>query len=234
IRRIESELSFVQVKASMSTRARMQQVKNEICANRRQIAYSRLEAVAGAENPYSLIQIFGRGHLIVKAGAAMYVTHCSPVDVLPRTGTNCTEEIPVRWNNTDLYVDPISFVIQSAGTISRCNDIAPSRFQIAGRWYCMFPEMRECGAPEELPVQAVKIDEGKTTGLGLGRSIYTEDQIQAFVDFQDAHQVRRAYLAETAEIAYAGRGPNGEWGHGLGGLASASVVSLVGSHLIPL
>ncbi|OBQ34435.1 MAG: hypothetical protein AN484_26670, partial [Aphanizomenon flos-aquae WA102] len=127
-----------------------------------------------------------------------------------------------------------NFVIQTAGTISRCNDIAPSRFQIAGRWYCMFPEMRECGAPEELPVQAVKIDEGKTTGLGLGRSIYTQDQIQAFVDFQDAHQVRRAYLAETAEIAYAGRGPNGEWGHGLGGLASASVVSLVGSHLIPL
>ncbi|OBQ34060.1 MAG: hypothetical protein AN484_26885, partial [Aphanizomenon flos-aquae WA102] len=63
---------------------------------------------------------------------------------------------------------------------------------------------------------------------------YTQDQIQAFVDFQDAHQVRRAYLAETAEIAYAGRGPNGEWGHGLGGLASAAVVSLVGSNLIPL
>ena len=61
---------------------------------------------------------------------------------------------------------------------------------------CVDIRVRECGAPEELPVQAVKIDEGKTTGPGLGRSIYTEDQIQAFVDFQDvASRVLREHGA---------------------------------------
>jgi hypothetical protein len=41
-------------------------------------AHTRLEAIAGADNPYSLIIIFGRGHLAIKAGGA--VCH----KVLPR------------------------------------------------------------------------------------------------------------------------------------------------------
>jgi hypothetical protein len=39
-----------------------------ICENRWDIARTRLEAIAGADNPYSLISIFGRGHLDIKAG----------------------------------------------------------------------------------------------------------------------------------------------------------------------
>ncbi|OBQ32271.1 MAG: hypothetical protein AN484_28100, partial [Aphanizomenon flos-aquae WA102] len=118
--------------------------------------------------------------------------------------------------------------------VTHCNDVAPPRWQIAGRWFCSYPELRDCSTPEELPVQAVKIEEGKITGQGLGRSIYSTKQVEEFLKFQDSHQVRRAYLAETAEIAYANRGPNGEWGLGLGDLASATVVSLVGMSLIPL
>jgi hypothetical protein len=46
--------------------------------NRREIAHTRLEAVAGADNSYSLIAIFRRGHLAIKAGATMDVTRCTP------------------------------------------------------------------------------------------------------------------------------------------------------------
>jgi hypothetical protein len=58
ITRLESELSFLQVKATMTLQERIRQVKGDICENRRQIAQLRLESIAGAENPYSLIQIF--------------------------------------------------------------------------------------------------------------------------------------------------------------------------------
>jgi hypothetical protein len=56
--RLESELSFLQVKATMTLQERIRQVKAEICENRRQIAHVRLESIAGAENPYSLMQVF--------------------------------------------------------------------------------------------------------------------------------------------------------------------------------
>ncbi len=68
ITRLESELSFLQVKATMMLQERIRQVKGNICKNRRQIAQLRLESIAGAENPYSLIQIFGRGHQVTRNG----------------------------------------------------------------------------------------------------------------------------------------------------------------------
>ncbi len=80
--RLESGMLFMQVRASMSMKEKLRQVRGAICVNRREIAHTRLEAIAGADNPYSLITIFGRGHLAIKAGGAVYVTRCSPVEAV--------------------------------------------------------------------------------------------------------------------------------------------------------
>jgi hypothetical protein len=104
--RLESGMSFMQVRASMSMKEKLRQVRGAICENRQDIARTRLEAIAGADNPYSLISIFGRGHLAIKAGGAVYVTRCSPVEVVPRTHPNCTEEIPVAINGTGCLPGP--------------------------------------------------------------------------------------------------------------------------------
>jgi hypothetical protein len=69
---------------------KLQQVRGAICMNRRQIAHTRLEAISGADNPYSLITIFGSGHLAIKASGAVYMTRCSPVEVVPCSHGNCT------------------------------------------------------------------------------------------------------------------------------------------------
>ncbi len=58
------------------------------------------------------------------------------MEVLPRSHKNCTEEIPVNVNGTDAFVDPISYVIKSAGSPIHCNDVAPSRYKVGGKWYC--------------------------------------------------------------------------------------------------
>ncbi len=90
---LESGMSFLQVRASMSMKEKLRQVRSAIYVHRREIAHTRLEAIAGADNPYSLITIFGPGHLGIKAGGAVYVTRCALVEVLPRSHKNCTEEI---------------------------------------------------------------------------------------------------------------------------------------------
>jgi hypothetical protein len=66
--RLESGMSFMQVRASLSMKEKLRQVRGAICVNQREIAHTRLEAIARADNPYSLITIFGRGHLAIKAG----------------------------------------------------------------------------------------------------------------------------------------------------------------------
>jgi hypothetical protein len=70
--RIESELSFLHVKTTLSQRDKLRQVKLAICETRRQVASTRLESIAGTENPYFLMEVFGRGHLATKSGATVY------------------------------------------------------------------------------------------------------------------------------------------------------------------
>jgi hypothetical protein len=79
ITRLESGMSFLQVRASMSMMEKLRQVRGAICVNRREIAHTRLEAIAGADNPYSLITIFGRGHLAIKAGGGQYMSQGAPL-----------------------------------------------------------------------------------------------------------------------------------------------------------
>jgi hypothetical protein len=145
--RLESGMSFMQVRASMSMKEKLRQVRGAICVNRREIAHTRLEAIAGADNPYSLITIFGRGHLATKVGGTVYVTRFLPAEVLPRSHKNCTEEVPVTVNGTDAFVDPISFVISSAGSPIHCNDVAAPRYKVGGKWYCRYPVLKECHDP---------------------------------------------------------------------------------------
>jgi hypothetical protein len=178
VTRLESEVSFLQVKATMSLKERIRQVKAEICDNRRQIAHVRLESLAGAENPYSLMQVFGRGHQITRNGATVYVTKCQAVEVVPRQHTECTNEIPVTFNDTEVFVDPISLVIKTAPV--RCNDIAPPRRKLGGKWYCSFPALRDCAEPAQLPVDPVKISDVNVLDLGLGRSIYSKVDYHTF------------------------------------------------------
>jgi hypothetical protein len=65
--RLQSQLSFLHVKSSISQKDKLRQVRLAICETRRQVAATRLESIAGFDNPYLLIQIFSRGHLASKA-----------------------------------------------------------------------------------------------------------------------------------------------------------------------
>jgi hypothetical protein len=109
----------------MGLHKKIRQVILEICQNRRETAQVRLETIAGVDDPYSLLQVFSRGYVITQSWAVSYVTRCNPMEVLPGVSLNCTEKIPVTWNNTSLFIEPISYKIKSAASPTSCNDITP-------------------------------------------------------------------------------------------------------------
>jgi hypothetical protein len=129
-------------------------------------------------------------------------------------------------------VDPISYVIKSAG--SPIHDVAPPRYKVGGKWFCSYPQLKECHDPAMLPVDEVRIDLVTVNNISLGKSIYTREQLEEFARFQDSQGTRKAYLAETAEMAYIGRNEKGEWGLGLGSAAQVSLIDLVGVNFFPL
>jgi hypothetical protein len=117
------------------------------------------------------MHVFGRGHQVTRNRVAVYVTRCQVTEVTPRTLTNCTNEIPAELNGTHVFVGPICFVIKAAAAPVRCNDIAPQRWRLNGRWYCAFPQIRDCAKPGLLPMKPIVIDDVNVMNLGFGRSI---------------------------------------------------------------
>jgi hypothetical protein len=105
---------------------------------------------------------------------------------------------------------------------------------VGGKWYCSYPELKKCHDPAMLPVGEVKIDPVEVNNIGLGKSIYTREQLDEFARFQDSQGSRKAYLAETAELAYRGRTESGEWGLGLSPTAQGSIIDIVGASFFPL
>jgi hypothetical protein len=77
------------------------------------------------------------------------------------------------------------------------------------------------------------INDVEVMSLGLKKSIYSPEQIQEFVRFQESQGTRRAFLAESAERAYNGR-TRGEWGSGLTSVATVSFIDAVGYQLMPM
>jgi hypothetical protein len=50
ITHLELGISFLQVKLSMTNKEKLRQIRSTICVNRREIACTRLKAVAGVDN----------------------------------------------------------------------------------------------------------------------------------------------------------------------------------------
>ncbi len=125
-------------------------------------------------------------------------------------------------------------MIKSAGSPIHCNDVAPPRHKVGGKWYCSYPELKECHDLEMLPVDEVQIDPVKVNDIGLGKSIYTKEQLEEFAWFQDSQGTQKAYLAETAEMAYTSRNEKGEWGLALSSAAQGSLIDIVGASFFPL
>jgi hypothetical protein len=63
----------------------------------------------------------------------------------------CTQEIPVVHQGKEVYVDPLSLVIQRSATPVKCKKKAPPRWKIGKEWFCGYPEIRPCNGPGPLP-----------------------------------------------------------------------------------
>jgi hypothetical protein len=79
---------------------------------------------------------------------------------------------------------------------------------LGGKLYCSYSETREYHDIAMLPVDDVQIETIQMSDIGLGESIFTNNQLEEFANFQDSQGTRKAYLAETAELAKSGRDKN--------------------------
>jgi hypothetical protein len=198
---ILSQLGYSHLKTNLQMYKSFENVYLEICTNERRTLYNKLQAIAGSESSsYNILDVYGPGHQIFPAGATAYIAKCVEVRVERIEATNCSLEVPLIYNNTKVFADPLTWIVQPFPTIIPCSEVMPVRWKLGFHWYCSHPKVSRCLPPERLGVKSGKHFSlyDFTEGVGLGA--YTKEQLsrhRKYTDFLFTRRPTQAKLTET-------------------------------------
>jgi len=183
---------------------RFAMVQAEMCRLDKITQNLKLQAISGANNPYSLIDIYGPGHTVHVAGAVAYITRCTPIDAQVAPHSKCTKEIPcnVTRHGTTMkkFANPFTYNLTDFPHELPCSDIMPVRWFVNRTWLCSTPQTHECGQPEQLKASTVTLGEEEFSNF-LGMGLYSREQQEQHRLFIRNSGVRGAILSRSATAA---------------------------------
>ena len=174
---MQSQMHFLHLSSRLQTHAQFEDVAKGVCEGQRGGMYNKIQALSGANNKYALLDIYGPGHRVVVSGAAAYVLRCAPVDVERREYHNCTKDVPVFHDGKPMFMDPLTYTLHDYTSDIPCDRLFPARWKLGSKWYCSFPELSPCDAPDQLEpsfrLNSDSDDQDITEGVGHG--IFTDE-----------------------------------------------------------
>lgn len=239
--RMQTQLSFLHIGTNMRTYDRFAVVQKDLCEVEHKLLTARLHRIASQGDPYALLDLFGPGHDLYRAGAVVYLVRCRAVSVRRISYANCTQEVPVNLtvNNASItrFMDPINRVLREFPTILPCSPVTPVMWRIAGDWVAVDPFIRTgVKAPIRLPTSTTPFTDDDWA-KGMGEGLYSPDQISAHRQFQATYAARIPVAAKAAAAATSHHqliGPEMRLGSLLDGSDMANIVNHVGMSLVPM
>jgi hypothetical protein len=205
------EWSYLRGRDDYRLRRDIQDAMTNGCWMKGMLMELRQLQAAGREGPGSMPRHFGVGHLALRSGGAVYAARCRMVVVELRNHTTCTQEIPVMYQGKEMYVEPLSLVVQRSATPVRFRKKTQPRWKIGKEWICGYPEIRSCNGPGPLPGHQ-REKELKTEGA------VELDPVGGAGEAQPETDRGREATQETLEALAAGI--SGHWMGGYGDLGS--------------
>ena len=205
---LQTQISHLHLDLKMTWHSRWEDMQAELCGIDRLTLHTRLYSIGDTNNPYALQDIFGAGHSIKRAGAVAYVTKCHPVEVVAARFPNCTQEAPIVYKNHTVFLDPITHIIKKYPQVVPCNTIQPVKWLLNGNWLASTPATTGWTPPHKLNLTFGTINYPERFVDGLGRGLYTEEQLRAHRLFVDSLDTRQAAVSKitNAAIGNTGRG----------------------------
>ena len=224
---VSSNLGYVHLDRALHVDQRFAELQKLICENERKILFTKLHLISGSDSRAAMLDLYGPGHSLTRAGAAVYVTSCVQVPATIRPTPNCTQEIPIWVGNQTLFADPLTYVIQPHAASLPCDVITPIRYKINQEWVCAIPAFTPCAAPEQLDPTADKTSNMHDFTRGLGSGIFSPEQVHDHRLFYSTYHTREAVI--TQQTAYAMSNP--PLGDGLGSPFSPYVYDDLTDHV---
>lgn len=197
---IQANLGFVHLQRALHTDKRFAALQKLVCENERKILSGKLTMIA-SDSKSALLDTYGPGHAITRAGAVAYITVCVPRLAKVRQAKNCTQEIPVHVGNYTAYADPLTMVLQPYAAVIPCDSITPVRWRIKNYWMCSTPALASCVPPTALSPTSDDTTTLQDFTVGLGGGMFTDTQRTDHKQFFDLMHTREAVTMDVTRIA---------------------------------
>ena len=197
---IQANLGFVHLQRALHTDKRFAALQQLVCENERKILQTKLSLIA-SDSKSALLDTYGPGHALTRAGAVAYITVCVPRLARVRIAGNCTQEIPVHVSNFTAFADPLTFVLQPYPTIIPCDSITPVRWRIKSHWMCATPALATCVPPTALSPTSDDTTTLQDFTIGLGGGMFSDEQFADHKSFFDLMNTREAVINDVTKNA---------------------------------
>ena len=197
---IQANLGFVHIQRALHTDKRFAALQKMVCENERKILSGKLTMIA-SDSKSALLDTYGPGHAITRAGAVAYITVCVPRLAKVRQTENCTQEIPVHVGNRTAYADPLTMVLQPYAAVIPCDSITPVRWRIKGHWMCSTPAPASCVPPTALSPTSDDTTTLQDFTVGLGGGMFSDTQRTNHKLFFELMHTREAVTMDVTKNA---------------------------------
>ena len=209
---LATQSSLLHITTNLRLEDMYQQFHKQICANERRGLLNMLQNVRSSDSGDVVAPLFGRGHMVMKAGSVAHIIECVPVDVqLNLAYDKCSAEIPVLKPISDnetvpYFVHPISRILTPTETELPCSSKFPQVFRLDDGQYvcnagkgmtrCMRPTIIQ-PATNDLPVEEW-VDFTRAMSIG----IMSQPEIQALSMKLHHHSYLQHMAARQLWMAY--------------------------------
>ena len=231
-RQIQSQIGFMHLNINLQVFDSFQELQRALCAVDRKTLSNKIAAIATDSSPYSLLDVYGPGHMSLLAGGVAYIAKCVSAEVTLSSHHNCTQEVPVLYKEKKFFMNPLTRIIQQYPTVIPCSDLMPVRWELEdGEWYCARPAITRCDGVKTLePLAPQKMEIDFTTGMGRG--IYTEEQLTQQHRYEVQMMSRAPVLADISNNAIE-NSKDGQLGSPLSADSVSDLTDLMTPSLVP-
>jgi len=199
------------ISESLKREEAFEDIHNYICESDRQHLRTLLLNARLSPDGGFLIHRGLEGVRVVPAGQVLHLIPCRSVAVGKAEVEYCTSELPVRYNQTTKFIDPITKILKAVGTRIPCDPVTPACWEITGEWYCGYPEIRLSQAPRLLEPRDPGINRDLNLADFEGQGWYTEQEVAAFERKMVFEDTRPAIPSDFAAAAVMKGEPLGKY-----------------------
>ena len=130
-----SKITYVATSLQKQLKEIYADTKLRDCLLNKRILEQKLAQVRAQEHSFFHPINASRGYKTILSGQVLYIFKCELVKVKARRTSKCYKQLPVIYKDQEVFVEPNSMSIMTAGTEIECSPLTPPMYKLKNTWF---------------------------------------------------------------------------------------------------